>query len=119
MCSIRSEIPEEVTEETKAASVMSILQRYLEDEDSAYAETAKEYNRKYKPEIEITEFEVKKIQEGVQPNTPAVSFIIANIVSLVIRKSPKGNFIFYSGDRAPVFQMHLLCPDPSCFLCSE
>lgn len=121
LCGIRGEPPSSFNEETKLSFVMSILYKeYGKGEENPHEKAAAEYNRIYNPEVKLSFRDVVTMEEhAALPNTPAVSFILANIVSLVLKKKPSGNFILYSGDGTPLFQQHFLSPDPSCFLCSE
>lgn len=121
LCSIRADTPSTLTEETKSVSVMSILSKMnrSQGQDSAYEETAEEFNRTYNPDAFITGNDVRQIEEDIHPNTPSVSHIIASVVCTVIKKKPSGNFILYSGDKYPIFHKHCLDPSDSCFLCKE
>lgn len=120
LCSIRRDIPEYVTEETRSTSVMSILGRAETETGKTgrdlYEETAREYNRKYT--LEITAEEVEEIEGNIQPNTPAVSSVVAAVVCLIVRRRLSGNFIGYSGDSTPTFQKHTLS-SAGCILCRK
>ncbi|KAH9385796.1 NEDD8-activating enzyme E1 [Nematocida major] len=121
LCSIRESPPESASGEKVSSAVMSILYReHAKGEEGARARAACEYNRMYAPAVHLTENDVSRIEEeSAQPNTPAISFIMASTVALVLQKVPSGNFILYSGDVRPHFQKHFLERDPKCFLCSE
>lgn len=138
LCSLRSTLPEKdmLTPERRKSVIATLHEREIKKADkknlsnlpnlpkspekNVYKEVAKEFNRIYDVEKKATEEEVKESISSILPNIVPVSQIIGSIVYLVLSKKPEQkNFILYIGDSCPTFHLHLLLPDPVCFLCGQ